>query len=71
MEQREALRQGLHEVTSFGVLHKESYWQAALNNLNKSSTDLYRQERDGEDFIFHVMLQSTHIWSLKKIINTY
>lgn len=44
---------------------------AALNNLNKWSTCLYRQQRDEECLISHATLQSAHILPIKTAINTF
>ena len=73
----------MHKVTSFGLswkiwpesFTKEFHSRAALNNLNKSSTGLYRQQREARKVSFlHVTLQSpSHVLITKalKHVNSY
>lgn len=65
LAESEALRQGTGKSAYSNIL-----WTVVENLtphlVNKSFTGLCRQPIDREGLIFHITLQSAHIWSLKK-----
>lgn len=63
-----------HEVSSFWtvegnptqVLHKEIFSPSSIKQLKQIDRTLFRQPRETlEGLVFHVTLQSAHVWRIK------